>query len=118
MSVSSRPARALPLLIALLACCVVQARAESMDELYENAKLEKTLVLYGAGPTGSHDRWIKDFEQRFPGVTVELTGGLSTALNKKVEQQLAAKKIETDLAIFQTIQDFGTSAAAGRSLVL
>ena len=117
MSVLSKPARALALLIALLACCVVQARAESMDELYENAKLEKTLVLYGAGPTGSHDRWIKDFQQRFPGVTVELTGGLSTALNKKVEQQLAAGKIETDLAIFQTIQDFGKWKQAGALLL-
>src|SRR6266508_2554656 len=105
------------LLVAGLACCIAQARAESMDELYEKAKLEKALVLYGAGPTGSHDRWIKDFRERFPGVTVELTGGLSTALNKKVEQQLAAKKIETDLAIFQTIQDFGKWKQAG-ALVL
>ena len=105
------------LLVAGLACCVEQARAESMDELYENAKLEKTLVLYGAGPTGSHDRWIKDFEQRFPGVTVELTGGLSTSLNKKVEQQLAAGKIETDLAIFQTIQDFGRWKKSGALLL-
>ena len=37
-----------------------------MDELYAKAKLEQTLQLYGAGPTGSHERWIKDFEQRFP----------------------------------------------------
>jgi len=105
------------LVVSGLACCVAQARAETMDELYEKAKLEKTLVLYGAGPTGSHDRWIKDFRERYPGVTVELTGGLSTALNKRVEQQLAAKKIETDLAIFQTIQDFGRWKQAGALLL-
>jgi ABC-type Fe3+ transport system substrate-binding protein len=103
----SKLARIAPLLVASLAYCLAQARAESADELYEKAKLEKTLVLYGAGPTGSHDRWIKDFQQRFPGVTVALTGGLSNGLNQKIEQQLAAKKMETDLAIFQTIQDFG-----------
>src|SRR5215470_5814484 len=104
-------------LIALLAACAAHARAESMDELYEKAKREQTLVLYGAGPTGSHDRWIKDFQQRFPGVTVALTGGLSNGLNQKIEQQLAAKKMETDLAIFQTIQDFGKWKKTGALLM-
>ena len=93
------------------------ARAESIDALYEKAKLEKTVVLYGAGPTGSHDRWIRDFQQRFPGVSVELTGGLSTALNKKIDQQLASKAMEADLAIFQTIQDFGRWKKAGALLL-
>ncbi len=78
-----------------------------MGALYEKAKLEKTLALYGAGPTGSHDRWIKDFEQRFPGVTVAFTGGLSTSLNQRIERQLASGTMEADLAILQTIQDFG-----------
>ncbi len=113
----SHPLRALPLAMASLAACAVAARAESIDELYAKAKQEKTLVLYGAGPTGSHDRWVKDFRERFPGVTVELTGGLSTALNKKVEEQLARNKIETDLAIFQTIQDFSKWKKAGALLM-
>ena len=94
------------LLVASLACSAGLARAESMDELYAKAKLEQTLVLYGAGPTGSHERWIKDFEQRFPGVKVALTSGLSNGLNRRIEQQLASRRMETDLAIFQTIQDF------------
>src|SRR6266852_5164440 len=105
------------LLLAALAACAAQARAESLDELYAKAKLEKTLVLYGAGPTGSHDRWIREFQQRFPGVTVALTGGLSTALNKKIEQQLASKAMEADLAIFQTIQDFGKWKKSGALLL-
>jgi ABC-type Fe3+ transport system substrate-binding protein len=99
-------ARTLPLLVVWLLCLAAPARAESMDELYEKAKLEQTLALYGAGPAGSHDRWIKDFQQKFPGVTVTFTGGLSNGLNRKIEQQLAANKMEADLAIFQTIQDF------------
>jgi hypothetical protein len=66
VTVRSNLSRIAALLAASLACCALQARAESMDALYEKAKLEKTVVLYGAGPTGSHDRWIKDFEQRFP----------------------------------------------------
>jgi ABC-type Fe3+ transport system substrate-binding protein len=82
------------------------ACAQSIDALYEEAKREKTLVFYGAGPPGSHDRWVREFEQRFPGVTVDFTGGLSNGLNRRIERQLAAGHMETDLAIFQTIQDF------------
>ena len=117
MRALSKPRRMLVPLIALPVSCAALAHAESVDALYEKAKLEKTLVLYGAGPTGSHDRWIKDFEQRFPGVTVALTGGLSNGLNQKIDQQLAAKRMETDLAIFQTIQDFGKWKKAGALLL-
>ena len=97
---------ALGLSVSLLINCVAQVHAESLDALYEKAKLEKAIVLYGAGPTGSHVRWIKDFQERFPGVTVTFTGGLSPALSKKIEQQLTKKKLETDLTILQSIQDF------------
>ncbi len=107
MTAHSNLPRISALLAASLACCALEARAESMGALYEKAKLEKTLALYGAGPTGSHDRWIKDFEQRFPGVTVAFTGGLSTSLNQRIERQLASGTMEADLAILQTIQDFG-----------
>ena len=110
-------ARIIPLLLASLLCAAAQAHAESMDELYEKAKLEKTVTLYGAGPAGSHDRWIRDFQQKFPGVTVAFTGGLSNGLNQKIEQQLAAKKMEVDLAIFQTIQDFAKWKKVGALLL-
>ena len=113
----ARNFRVLSRILALAAAawlgCTTQARAETIDELYQKAKAEKTVVLYGAGPTGSHDRWIKEFEQRFPGVTVTFAGGLSTALNKKIEEQLANRKVETDLAILQTIQDFARWKKAG-----
>lgn len=87
--------------------------AQTADEFYQQAKNEKTVVLYGAGPTASHDRWIKEFEQTFPGVTVNFTGGLSPVLNKKIDAQLAAGKIETDLAVLQTIEDFARWKKAG-----
>jgi ABC-type Fe3+ transport system substrate-binding protein len=104
-------------LLASLVCAAAQARAETMDQLYEKAKLEKTLALYGAGPAGSHDRWMRDFQQKYPGITIAFTGGLSNGLNQKIEQQLAAKKMETDLAIFQTIQDFAKWKKAGALLL-
>jgi ABC-type Fe3+ transport system substrate-binding protein len=103
---TSRSNQILLLLLASLAYGASQARAESMDELYDKARQETHLALYGAGPAGSHDRWIREFQQKFPGVTVTFTGGLSNGLNQRIEQQLAAKKMEADLAIFQTIQDF------------
>jgi ABC-type Fe3+ transport system substrate-binding protein len=98
--------RMLVLAAVLAAVCATTTRAQTIDELYRKAKDEKTVVLYGAGPNGSHERWIKEFEQRFPGVTVTFTEGLSTALDKTIEAQLAAGRMETDLAILQTIQDF------------
>jgi ABC-type Fe3+ transport system substrate-binding protein len=106
---------ALPL--AALLACTASAQAESMDELYAKAQREQTLTLYGAGPTGSHDRWIRDFQQKFPGVRVAFTGGLSNGLNRMVEQQLASNKVEVDVAIFQTIQDFAKWKRAGALLL-
>jgi ABC-type Fe3+ transport system substrate-binding protein len=82
------------------------ARAQSMDELYEKAKLERSVALVAAGPSEPYEHWIREFQQRYPGVTISFTGGLSNGLNRKIEQQIAAKKMESDLAIFQTIQDF------------
>jgi ABC-type Fe3+ transport system substrate-binding protein len=106
-----------PLLVASLVCAATTAHAESMDELYETAKREQTLVFYGAGPSGSYDRWIRDFQEQFPGVKVAFTGGLSNGLNRNIEQQLAARKMETDLAIFQTIQDFAKWKREGALLL-
>jgi ABC-type Fe3+ transport system substrate-binding protein len=105
------------LLAAALLCATVQVRAERMDELYEKAKQEKSLAFYGAGPSGSHDRWIRDFQQKYPGVTVTFTGGLSNGLNRRIEAQLAAGRMETDLAIFQTIQDFARWKQRGALLM-
>jgi len=101
------------LFVASLLGVSTEMRAQSNDELYDKAKLEKTLTLYAAGPSEPYQRWIKDFEGRYPGVTVSFTGGLSQGLNSKIEAQLTARKMETDLAIFQTIQDFGRWKKAG-----
>jgi ABC-type Fe3+ transport system substrate-binding protein len=105
------------LLMASLAWGGELARAETMDELYEKAKQEKTLEFYAAGPTGSEDRWVNEFQQHFPGVHVEVTGGLSPGLSKRVDDQLAQKKMEVDIARFQTIQDFARWKQEGAMLL-
>ena len=88
------------------------ARAKR-GSLYEKAKLEKTVSLYGAGPSDPFKRWIEDFQKKYPGVTVDFTGGLSNLLDKKIDQQLADKAMEADVGIFQTIQDFVRWKKAG-----
>jgi ABC-type Fe3+ transport system substrate-binding protein len=84
----------------------VAASAETIDQIYEAAKAEKSVVLWGAGPTAGYETAARAFEQQFPGVTVALMGGFSNVLNAKVEEQFAARKVETDVLVFQTVQDF------------
>ena len=82
------------------------AQAQSLDALYDKAKSEGALVLYAGGPTAPWDAAAKDFSARYPGVTVSVTGGFSNVLDKKIDAQLAAGKLEVDMAMFQTLQDF------------
>jgi ABC-type Fe3+ transport system substrate-binding protein len=89
------------------------ARAQSADQLYAKAKDESSLVLYSGGPAQPYERMAKDFEQRYPGIAVSVTGGFSNVLDRKIDDQLAAKKLAVDMAIFQTVQDFVAWKKAG-----
>jgi ABC-type Fe3+ transport system substrate-binding protein len=82
------------------------AEAQTADQLYAKAKAEGTLVLWGAGPTAGYETAAKAFEQKYPGIKVAITGGFSNVLNAKIEDQLKARKVETDMTVFQTVQDF------------
>ena len=94
-----------------------EARAQSADQqLYAMAKVEQTLVFYSGGPAAPYERMARDFEQRYPGITVSVTGGFSNVLDRKIDDQLAAKKLEVDMAIFQTVQDFVAWKKAGALL--
>ena len=99
-------ARAVLSTVAALIGCAAPLHAQTTDELYAKAKLEKTVALVGAGPSEPYEHWIREFQQAYPGVTVSFTGGLSNGLNRKISQQILDKKVESDVAIFQTIQDF------------
>jgi ABC-type Fe3+ transport system substrate-binding protein len=82
------------------------AHGETMDELYAKAKAEGTVVFYSGGPVAPYERFAKDFEQRFPGLKVAITGGFSNVLNERINAQLRGHKLEVDMAFFQTAQDF------------
>jgi ABC-type Fe3+ transport system substrate-binding protein len=79
---------------------------QSADALYEKAKAEGALALYVGGPTAPWEAAAKDFSARYPGINVTVTGGFSNVLDKKIDAQLAAGKLEADAAMFQTLQDF------------
>jgi ABC-type Fe3+ transport system substrate-binding protein len=91
---------------AALATMCAAASAETIDQIYEAAKAEKSLVLWGAGPSAGYETAARAFEQQYPGITVTLMGGFSNVLNAKIEEQFTARKVETDLLVFQTVQDF------------
>jgi ABC-type Fe3+ transport system substrate-binding protein len=102
------PAHAKSALLASLAALWLSAPAgaQTVDQLYALAKGEKTLALWAAGPIAGHESAARAFEQRFPDIAVSVTGGFSNALNVRIEDQVRTKKVETDLVILQTIQDF------------
>jgi ABC-type Fe3+ transport system substrate-binding protein len=92
--------------LAVLGFYAIRAWAQSLDTLYEKAKAEGALTLYTGGPTAPWEAWAKQFSARYPGIAVSVAGGFSNVLDKKIDAQLAAGKLEADAAVFQTLQDF------------
>jgi ABC-type Fe3+ transport system substrate-binding protein len=92
------------------------AHAQSLDDFYAKAKGEGAFAFYVGGPTAPWEARAKVFEERFPGIKVTIGGGFSNVLDKKVDAQLAAGKLEVDAVIFQTAGDFGRWKAEGRLL--
>ena len=101
---------------ALAAFAAADARSETLEELYEKAKLEKALVFYAGGPAAPHENRAKQFMQKYPGITVSISGGFSNVLNQNIEKQMAERKLEVDMAFFQTVQDFVTWKRQGKLL--
>src|SRR5229473_1827284 len=96
---------ALVLATASLAIRPLPARPQSLDALYENAKTEGALLLYTGGPTAPWEAAAKEFSTRYSGINVSVTGGFSNVLDKWIDTQLGAGKVEADFAAFQTLQD-------------
>jgi ABC-type Fe3+ transport system substrate-binding protein len=92
------------------------AHAQSLDDFYAKAKSEGAFAFYVGGPTAPWEARAKVFEERYPGIKVTIGGGFSNVLDKKVDAQLAAGKLEVDAVIFQTAGDFGRWKAEGRLL--
>ena len=94
----------------------VPGQAETLDELYAKAKDEKTLVIYAGGPVSNYEPLAREFERRFPGLTVSIEGGFSNVLNQRIEQQFKDGKLAADMVLFQTAQDFVRWKGQGKML--
>src|SRR5580698_7124966 len=92
--------------LCVVASGAIPAGAQSLDDLYAKAKSEGAFVLYVGGPTAPWEAMAKTFNERYPGINVSITGGFSNVLDKKIDAQIAAGKLEVDAAILQTIADF------------
>ena len=90
------------------------AAAQSLDELYAKAKGEGEFAFYVGGPTGPWEARAKIFEERYPGIKITIGGGFSNVLDKKIDAQIAAGKLEVDAAILQTAADYVRWKAEGR----
>ena len=102
---------------AALAAWLICASSFAQEEeatLRKKAAEEGALTLYVGGPTAPWEASAKLFEQRYPGIKVSVNGGFSNVLDKKIDAQLAAHKLEADAAVFQTLQDFLRWKAEGR----
>jgi ABC-type Fe3+ transport system substrate-binding protein len=93
------------------------ARAQALDDIYAKAKTEGAFAFYVGGPTAPWEARAKVFEERYPGIKISIGGGFSNVLDKKIDQQIAAGKLEVDAAILQTIGDYVRWKAEGRLMV-
>ena len=94
--------------VAALALAAVAApgAAQPTAELYDKAKQEGELVLYGGGPTSLYEVPARAFEQRYPGIKVTIHAGFSNVHNQTINAQLKSNALDADLAILQTVSDF------------
>ena len=85
-AMSCRPKMAGAIALCVLVLLAGAARAETMEQLYEKAKLEKSLVLYsGAGPAAAKAAGAA-FEKRFPGIAVTAKGDFSNVLDQEIDR--------------------------------
>jgi ABC-type Fe3+ transport system substrate-binding protein len=80
--------------------------AQSPSDLYAKAKSEGAFAFYVGGPTAPWEERAKVFAEKYPGIKISIGGGFSNVLDQKIDQQIAANKLEVDAAILQTIADF------------
>ena len=101
--------------VVFIAGGALPAGAQSLDQLHAAAKSEGAFVLYVGGPTAPWEAKA-NFRERYPGIKLSITGGFTNVLDKKVDAQIEAGKLEIDIAMFQTLKDFVRWKSQGRLL--
>jgi ABC-type glycerol-3-phosphate transport system substrate-binding protein len=76
--------RFVPILPFFLLLLAAWASAQSIDALYQAAKQEGVLNLYGGGPARIYTVYTEQFEKEYPGVKVNVVGGFSNTLTDRI----------------------------------
>jgi ABC-type Fe3+ transport system substrate-binding protein len=110
----ARPFTVAAALLAVGSTGSTPARAQSLDDLYGKAKDEGAFAFYVGGPTAPWEARAKAFEEKYPGIKISIGGGFSNVLDQKIDEQIAAGKLQVDAAILQTAADFVRWKREGR----
>ncbi|WP_223552477.1 ABC transporter substrate-binding protein [Pseudomonas sp. BF-R-01] len=86
----------------------VSIEHKNLDQLYQEAKAEGgALVVYAGGDTpGQQDGIKKAFEERFPGVILDVVVDYSKFHDARIDNQLATKMLTPDVVQLQTLQNY------------
>ncbi len=86
----------------------VKVETRTLDELHKVALKEGgRLIVYAGGDTpGQQDGMKKAFEERFPGMTLDIVVDYSKFHDARIDNQLATGTLVPDVAQLQTLQDF------------
>jgi len=102
-----RTRSALSIAISLAALCAADpVSAQPMPGLYDKAKQEGELVIYGGGPAALYEVPARAFEQLYPGIKVTIHAGFSNVHNQKINALIKSNSLDADLAVLQTVSDF------------
>ncbi|KAH8879562.1 periplasmic binding protein-like II [Thozetella sp. PMI_491] len=90
----------------------------TLDEIYHAALAEGGIVTawHGGDEKTQQDGLKQQFEQRFPGMTLNITVDLSKYHNGRLDRQLAAKNVYVDSILLQTLHDYPRWAQEGALL--
>ncbi len=91
--------------LAVFARPSAHAQSVDFDALYAKAAAEGEVSIYLQGPPQVYAGFVKEFEAKYPKVKVRITSGRYD-LMPKIDTQIAAGKMDADLAILQTTQDY------------
>lgn len=93
----------------------VAVETRSLDELHEAALAEGgRLIVYAGGDTaGQQDGIKRAFEERFPGVTLDIVVDYSKFHDARIDNQLATNTLVPDVVQLQTLHDFPRWKAEG-----
>jgi len=81
------------------------AQQLDLDALYAQAAVEGEVSAYLQGPSQVYAEFVREFEATYPKVKVRITPGRYD-LMPKIDAQIAAGRMDADLAILQTTQDY------------